>query len=114
MDEYMFRPSRWINPPGSAQAHYHPPKGTWIPWAMGPRVCPGMKMAQVEFVAAMLTLLKRHRIERVPLEGEDAEGAEKRLDARLRDSRWVTVLQMNSVFEPREGQGLPLRIVRRR
>ncbi|KAL2194664.1 cytochrome P450 [Corynascus similis CBS 632.67] len=114
MDEYIFRPSRWINPLGSAQAHYHPPKGTWIPWAMGPRVCPGMKMAQVEFVAAMLTLLKRHRIERVPLEGEDAEGAEKRLDARLRDSRWVTVLQMNSVFEPREGQGLPLRIVRRR
>ncbi|KAK4243505.1 cytochrome P450 [Corynascus novoguineensis] len=114
MDEYMFRPSRWINPPGSAQAHYHPPKGTWIPWAMGPRVCPGMKMAQVEFVAAMLTLLKRHRIERVPLDGEDAEAAEKRLDARLRDSRWVTVLQMNSVFEPRKGEGLPLRIVRRR
>ncbi|KAK3290834.1 cytochrome P450 [Chaetomium fimeti] len=115
-DEYVFRPSRWLNPPGSAQAHYHPPKGTWVPWAMGPRVCPGMKMAQVEFVAAILTLLKQHRIERVPLGDEDWEAAGARLDARLRDSRWVTVLQMNDVFEPNEakGEGLRLKIAKRR
>lgn len=112
-DEHVFRPSRWLNPPGSAQAHYHPPKGTWVPWAMGPRVCPGMKMAQVEFTAAVLTLLQHHRVEAVPLPGEDRAATEKRLDGRLRDSRWVTVLQMNGVFEPREGEGLRLKLSKR-
>ncbi|KAK4119652.1 cytochrome P450 monooxygenase-like protein [Parathielavia appendiculata] len=112
-DEHVFRPSRWINPPGSAQAHYHPPKGTWVPWAMGPRVCPGMKMAQVEFTAAVVTLLQHHRVEVVPLRGENRAATEKRLDARLRDSRWVTVLQMNGVFEPKEGEGLPLKLSKR-
>jgi cytochrome P450 len=112
-DEHVFRPSRWINPPGSAQAHYHPPKGTWVPWAAGPRVCPGMKMAQVEFTAAVITLLQNHRVEAVPLGGEDRAATEERLDARLRDSRWVTVLQMNGVFEPKEGEGLRLRLSRR-
>ena len=112
-DELVFRPSRWLNPPGSAQTHYHPPKGTWVPWAMGPRVCPGIKMAQVEFTAVMLTMLQKHRIEAVPLAGENTGAMGKRLDARLQDSRWVTVLQMNGVFEPREGEGLCIRLSRR-
>ena len=112
-DEYAFRPSRWLNPPGSAQALYHQPKGTWVPWAMGPRVCPGMKMAQVEFSAALLTLLRRHRIHAAPMEGEGRSETEARLDARLRDSRWVTVLQMNGVFEPKGHEGLHLKVSRR-
>lgn len=48
-DEYTFRPSRWINPPGSTRPIYQPPKGYFIPWGHGPRICPGQKMGQVEF-----------------------------------------------------------------
>ena len=117
-DEYAFRPSRWLkslgpSTSGSGAALFHPPKGMFVPWALGPRVCPGQKMAQIEFTAVMLTLLRRHRVEAVPLKDEEGWpeiGA--RLDARLRDSRWVTVLQMNGVFEPREdkGEGLWMRL----
>ncbi|OAQ64573.1 cytochrome P450 monooxygenase [Pochonia chlamydosporia 170] len=113
-DEYAFRPSRWINQPNEAQRIYHPPKGTWIPWAMGPRVCPGQKMAQVEFTAVMLTLLRRHRIDVVPLVGEGRKETEDRLDAALCDSSWVTVLQMNNVFDPKPNEGLPMKFSKRR
>lgn len=113
-DEYAFRPSRWLNPPDSAQRIYHPPKGTWIPWAMGPRVCPGQKMAQVEFTAVILTLLRRYRVDAVPLNGEGCKETEARLDAGLRDSSWVTVLQMNNVFDPKPNEGLPMKFSRRR
>ncbi len=113
-DEYTFRPSRWINPQGSVHAVYHPPKGTFLPWAMGPRICPGQKMAQVEFTAVLLALLQRHRIEAAPLKGEGQREIEERLDARLRDSRWVTVLQMNGVFDAKENGGLCIRISSRK
>lgn len=113
-DEHVFRPSRWLNPPGSAQRLYHPPKGTWVPWSMGARVCPGQKMAQVEFAAVLLALLRDHRVEAVPLAGEGPGQTRARLDGRLRDSRWVTVLQMNGVFDQNEGEGLAMRLARRR
>ena len=139
-DEYSFRPSRFLNPPtttttsesGAATAGvtiYHPPKGTFVPWALGPRICPGQKMAQVEFTAVMLTLLRHHRIEAAPLtEGETRAQMDARLDARLRNSRWVTVLQMNGVFDVADkvkadgtketvgdgGAALGMRVVRRK
>ena len=71
-------------------------------------------MAQVEFTAVMLTLLTRHRIEAVPLSGESQIETEERLDARLRDSKWVTVLQMNGVFDPDKNEGLCMRVSGRR
>ncbi|KAI0968648.1 cytochrome P450 [Xylaria arbuscula] len=116
MDEYIFRPSRWLNTAGSAHAIYHPPKGMFLPWAMGPRVCPGQKMAQVEFTGVLLAILRRHRISATLLEGEGQADLEKRLDTRLRDSRWVTVLQMNGVFDVKqeEGEGLSITILKRR
>jgi cytochrome P450 len=43
-DEMRFRPSRWVNPPGSEQKLYQPPKGSFMPWSSGPRVCPGQKV----------------------------------------------------------------------
>lgn len=107
-DEYVFRPSRWIG-----RSIYRPPKGTFLPWSIGPRVCPGQKMAQVEFTAVMMALLRRHRVEAVPLEGESRRQMEDRLDGRLRDSQWHTVLQMNGVFHPKNNEGLFLRISRR-
>ncbi|KAI1195909.1 cytochrome P450 [Nemania serpens] len=116
LDEYVFRPSRWLNPAGSPHVIYHPPKGMFLPWAMGPRVCPGQKMAQVEFTAVLLAIMRRHRISATPLKGEGQVEMQQRLDTQLRDSRWVTVLQMNGVFDVKEteGEGLSIRVSKRR
>jgi cytochrome P450 len=129
-DEHIFRPTRWVNPPGSSSPLFQPPRGAYIPWSAGPRVCPGQKMAQVEFTAIFLTLFRRHRIEIVPL--KDGNGREEtrgevnaRLDALMRDSISVLTLQMVGVYDVGVGEGgkvgeeagpkgLPIRFSRRR
>lgn len=61
-DEHMFRPSRWLNPPGSAHPLFQPPnKGVlhYLPWSAGPRVCPGQKMAQVRVFPSLLSHSKK-------------------------------------------------------
>ena len=85
-DEQAFRPTRWINPPGSQQLLFQPPKGTYVPWSAGPRVCPGQKFAQVEFVTVFLTLLRQRRIEAVALKNESPADVDKRLETRIKDS----------------------------
>ena len=85
-DEQVFRPTRWMNPTGSQQALFQPPKGTYIPWSAGPRVCPGQKFAQVEFVTVFLTLLRHHRIEAVAMKNESPADVDKRLESRVKDS----------------------------
>ncbi|KAG6012891.1 hypothetical protein E4U54_007238 [Claviceps lovelessii] len=114
-DEYVFRPSRWLNPPEKGrQGIYIPPQGTWVPWSAGPRVCPGKKVSQIEFTAIMLTLLQRYRLEAVPLERESPTEMEERLDATLRDSNWQVVLQMNRVYDAPKNGGLLMRLHKRR
>jgi cytochrome P450 len=120
-DELAFRPSRWINPPTESLPLFKPPKGTFVPWSAGPRVCPGQKMAQVEFTAIFLQLFHKHRIEAVPL--KDASGklettaqVGSRLDARMEDSISVLTLQMNDVYDVGDSQdkGLKLRLSERK
>ena len=115
-DALHFRPSRWINPQGSAQSLFQPPKGTYIPWSGGPRVCPGQKMAQVEFVAIFLTILRRFRIEAVPQQDESTTEMEKRLDQTMRDSVSLLTLQMNGVYDVSDSaeKGLMLRVSKRK
>lgn len=119
-DEFAFRPSRWVNPPGASQTHFQPPKGAYVPWSTGPRVCPGQKMAQVEFTAIFLTLFRRHRIEPVPLPVGGREETENeinmRLDDLMKDSICVPTLQMRGVYEANEGdgKGLKIRLCRRK
>jgi cytochrome P450 len=115
MDEEVFRPSRWINKPGSASIHLRPAKGTFLAWSGGQRICPGQKMAQVEFTAVILRLLRRHRVEVTPLEGEGQHDIKERLDARLQDSDTTSgVLLMNGVCNPKENEGLYMRVSQRR
>ncbi|KAK8076615.1 hypothetical protein PG994_003887 [Apiospora phragmitis] len=94
-DERSFRPSRWLNPPGSEKTHYLPPKGTYVPWGTGPRVCPGQKMAQVEITTVMLRILKDHRVEACPsVEGETQSQAEEKFRTALHDVEWGGILQV--------------------
>ena len=110
-DEYVFRPSRWLTPPGSQQPLFQPPRGAFIPWSMGPRVCPGQKMAQVEFTAAILTLLHKHRVEAVPIGSESREQVEQRLNKQMCNSSYTMTLHMDGT-EGSEG-GVPIRLSRR-
>ncbi|KAF2201292.1 cytochrome P450 [Delitschia confertaspora ATCC 74209] len=55
-DALSFRPSRWIN--ADSNELLPMPHG-FQPWSSGPRICPGMKFAQVEAVGVLATVLKR-------------------------------------------------------
>ncbi|KAL5122047.1 hypothetical protein ACEQ8H_000264 [Pleosporales sp. CAS-2024a] len=95
-DEALFRPSRWIHTaaPSPILEYFHPPRGTFLPWSQGPRICPGQKMAQVEITTLILCLLRRHRIEPVRVQGETRGEAERRLDAKLRDLQWAGIVSL--------------------
>lgn len=113
-DEFAFRPSRWLDAQGTL---FSPPKGTFVPWSTGPRVCPGQKMAQVEFMSIFLKLLRKSRIEAVPLyEGETKEQIERRLDGEMKDSISILTLQMRNVYNRKEGdgQGIQVRLRKRK
>lgn len=76
-DVMEFKPSRWIDDAGQ---FITPAKGTYLPWSGGPRICPGMKMAQVEFVAAFVTLFRSAQCEPLPTMGlEKPEDPKARL-----------------------------------
>lgn len=69
---------------------YQPPAGAFVPWASGPRICPGKKFAQVEFVAVMAKLFRKHKVGIVLEEGETEEQARERVWEVLEDS-WLRV-----------------------
>ena len=55
---------------GEGESFFTPAAGTFLPWSLGPRQCPGMKMSQVEFVGVVATVLRSVRLEAVVLPGE--------------------------------------------
>jgi hypothetical protein len=68
-------------------------------------------MAQVEFVAIFLTLLRRHRIDAVAIGTESKEQVEKRLDQRLEQSISLLTIQMDNIYDVKgNDDGLKLRI----
>ncbi|KAL8831430.1 MAG: hypothetical protein Q9191_000874 [Dirinaria sp. TL-2023a] len=84
-DALMWNPRRWIMPPDNGGLSpqrdrlISPQRGTFVPWADGPRNCPGQKFAQVEFVAAMATFFAKHRVTPVLREGQSLEDAQRML-----------------------------------
>lgn len=114
-DELRFRPSRWVNPTGSSHTHFQPPKGAYVPWSGGPRVCPGQKMAQVEFTGILVTLLRRHRLEVVRRDGESDNDVWKRLDDIMTESAPKLTMEMD-VFNVKadEDRGVTFRFIKRR
>lgn len=108
-DGLEWKPSRWILTEGSSYGEnsksklksrpdeehlFSPQKGTYVPWSEGARACPGKKFGQVEFVATMVSLFRKHRIEVVPEKGESAEEARRRAEKSVWDSEIVLLLQM--------------------
>ncbi|KAK2611481.1 hypothetical protein N8I77_004817 [Diaporthe amygdali] len=71
-------------------------KGTFLGWSEGARDCPASQFSQVEFVAAVATLLRDWQVDPVPLDGgESPESARNRvLDLIKNDSGPVLLLQM--------------------
>ena len=97
-DAAEFRPSRWINAPLSASEPAtlkKMPRGTFLPWSSGPRVCPGAKMAQVEFTAVMYEIFQRCKVHPIARAGESKDQARERLLAEMKDSAPRISLQMN-------------------
>ena len=71
-----------------------PRPGTFIPWISGPRVCPGKKFAQVEFVAIMASLFRTHRVKPMDLVGETMEDTNRRVRKVVDDSGLKITLSM--------------------
>ncbi len=93
-DVSQFKPSRWIDGSGNLIT---PPKGTFLPWSGGPRICPGMKMAQVEFVATFATLFRSARCEPLRDGQETDKEARKRLENIMEDSVSKLTLQVRDL-----------------
>ncbi|KAL8917237.1 MAG: hypothetical protein Q9208_008076 [Pyrenodesmia sp. 3 TL-2023] len=107
-DTLNWRPDSWFIPSPTSkerpsqqhQTFISPPQGSFIPWADGPRVCPGQKFAQVEFVAVLATLLGGYRVMPVLREGQGEEEGRKALMGMVDDSAITAItLQMR---EPRK------------
>ncbi|KAF7929690.1 hypothetical protein BELL_0055g00040 [Botrytis elliptica] len=99
-----WHPQRWIltkaenthSSPVEREYIRTPPKGSYQPWSDSIRACPGKKFSQVEFVAAMVALFKRNRVEIVREEGETEEEAKERVMSVVKDNVIVLLLQMRS------------------
>ena len=95
-DVAEFKPTRWLDATGNVITLA---KGTFLPWSGGPRVCPGMKFSQVEFVAVFATLFRSAKCEPLRKVGETGEQARKRVEDIMANS--VTKLTLQ-VRDPKE------------
>ncbi|KAL8366308.1 hypothetical protein RB595_004870 [Gaeumannomyces hyphopodioides] len=105
-DALEFNPARWIRSVSGAQGEpveelVTPPRGVFMPWSAGPRVCPGQKMSQVEFVAVISTLFRSCSAQPVQVAGESAQQARRRLLDLAQDSHAVLTLQIS---KPRDAR----------
>jgi cytochrome P450 len=98
-DSLSFRPDRWISKAGGSTDLEHeemiPIPVGYLPWSIGPRSCPGKKFAQVEFVAVIAHLFRRHRVKAVLEPGETMAAVKKRIFATLEDSALELTIKMN-------------------
>lgn len=89
-DVAQFRPDRWIKEagkPGDEAFNSSPGLVEFVAWAIGPRVCPGKKFSQVEFVAVLASVLGRYRVNALEGPGEDSKAAQARLMRTILESQ---------------------------
>jgi cytochrome P450 len=90
-DSSVWRPSRWLD---EKEEFLQPPPGMFNPWTMGPRVCPGKKFAQVEFVAVIARMLKNGKVKPKLKASEKMEDAIVRVREVVADSELDVTLHM--------------------
>lgn len=93
-DSLEWKPERWITSKDGEEAVMEPKTGTFVPWAAGPRVCPGRKFSQVEFTAVVACLFKKHRVQPVLEPGETGAEASQRILRVVEDSGLEVTLRM--------------------
>jgi cytochrome P450 len=67
----------------------------YLPWSIGPRSCPGKKFAEVEFVAVIAHLFRRHRVKAAVEPGEKKEMVKKRIFEVFEASSLEVTIKMN-------------------
>lgn len=95
-DPYKWRPSRWIlHDDNGHEKLLVPRKGTFFPWSEGPQNCVGKKYSQVEGVAVLACLFRRHRLRVEAKAGETQEQARIRVRSCAEDVNYNLLLRMN-------------------
>ena len=77
-----------------SESLFTPARGTFFPWSDGQRNCPGKKFAQVEFVAVIANLFRKHRVQPERMVGETEEQARRRVLEIVDDGAVKMLLQM--------------------
>jgi cytochrome P450 len=90
-DSLVWRPGRWLD---EKEEIVQPPPGMYNPWAAGPRVCPGKKFSQVEFVDVIARLFQKGKVTPKLEVGEKKEDAYKRIKNIVADSVLDVTLHM--------------------
>lgn len=91
LDALEFNPARFIIKNMDGTESVAVPDGVlFFPWAGGPRVCPGKKFSQVEFVALVANILSRYQIKAVAREDESEVEARQRL-SKVMDEKFFNI-----------------------
>ncbi|KAF2870624.1 cytochrome P450 [Massariosphaeria phaeospora] len=95
-DPLAWKPSRWIKGGEETQPEtlITPAKATYFPWSDGPQNCPGVRFSQVEFVAVLACLLRKHRLQAQTLPGESGEKLRERIMGVVEDCDAQMLLRM--------------------
>lgn len=96
-----WKPERWVvkDPETGVESIRTPTGATFLGWSYGPRVCPGRKFSQVEFVAVLATLLHKFRLKpwAIPERGlESEDDARKALMDAVNASKFSLTTKMAS------------------
>ena len=100
-----FLPTRWQKDDSTIAPG---PDGTHFPWSLGPRVCPGKKFSQVEFVSVIYEVFSQFKVEIAQVEGESVDQARAKVQDAVRNG------VPNSALTPRNPDQVKLRLVPRK
>lgn len=91
-DSMVWKPTRWITKDANGkEVLAEPPQGAlFAPWLAGPRICPGKKFSQVEFVAVLVGLLRKYRLQPKVRPGQTKEEAQANLLSAIDDKDIIT------------------------
>lgn len=87
VDNMQWKPQRWVRKDKSGRELLAeaPESAAFLGWSFGPRVCPGKKFSQVEFIAVLATMLHSYRVKPAVKAGEGFDEAKGRLIGVLED-----------------------------